>query len=232
MNTFKERLRGEDKLNVGRRVGKLREAHGESLRAAAIRTGVSHTTIARIEKGDVVGSFQSTLRKIADGYGVRVEFLLGGRDPRRDFDFILHQLSPEERSRLHFLPPRVRIQMVLRFMLTEYPDELSLDRLAASSGIPKEMLAALVTETASTGLARQLEVQLAKTLEQMTGIPQHWFVRGAGGAEDSDMMSAEMVSAFASLMKKAATANINPSILDMVIELLIMKSETKRPADP
>lgn len=220
------------RVNVGRRVGKLRQAHGESLRAAGIRTGVSHTTIARIEKGEVVGSFQSTLRKIAEGYGVRVEFLLGGRDPRRDFDFILHQLSPEERSRLHFVPPRVRIQMVLRFMLAEYPDELSLEKLAATSGIPKETLAAEINGATSTGLSRESETILARTLEQMTGISQHWFVRGAVGSEEADMMSPADVSAFASLMKKAATAGINPSILDMVIELLIMKSEPKGQADP
>lgn len=218
-------------MDIGRRVGKLREAHGESLRAAAIRTGVSHTTIARIEKGEVVGSFQSTLRKIAEGYGIRVEFLLGGRDPRRDFDFILHQLSPEERSRLHFVPPRVRIQMVLRFMLSDYPDDLSLEKLAAASGIPKEALAAELKGETGAGLSWESETLLARTLEQMTGIPQHWLVSGANGLEEVDMMSPEAISAFASLMKKAARAGINPDILDMVIELLIMKNESKGLAD-
>jgi transcriptional regulator with XRE-family HTH domain len=67
-------------MSVGQRVAQLRAAHGESLREAAIRTGVSHTTIARIEKGAVTGSFQHTLRQIAQGYGVPFEFLLSDQD--------------------------------------------------------------------------------------------------------------------------------------------------------
>jgi len=225
-------MRSEYGLNIGRRVGKLREAHGESLRAAAIRTGVSHTTIARIEKGEVVGSFQSTLRKIADGYGIKVELLLGGRDPRRDFDFILHQLSPEERSRLHFVPPSVRIQMVLRFMVSEYPDDLSIDRLAIASGLSKAELVAELNGPREPGLSQASELTLARTLEKMTGIPRQWLVRGTSELDQEEMMSPETVSAFTRLMKKAATAGINPNILDIAIELLIMKNEPKGLTDP
>lgn len=71
-------------MRVGERVARLREVHGESLREAAARTGVSHTTIARIENSQTVGSTGGTLRKIADGYRVPLEYLLTGKDSRAD----------------------------------------------------------------------------------------------------------------------------------------------------
>jgi len=70
-------------MNVARRVARLRITHGESLREAARRTGVSHTTIARIEKGEVTGSYHETLQKIAAGYGTTLEYLLTGQDAAR-----------------------------------------------------------------------------------------------------------------------------------------------------
>jgi transcriptional regulator with XRE-family HTH domain len=72
--------------HIGRRVEKLRQAHGESLRDAAARTGVSHTTIRRIELGEVTESFNRTLLAIANGYGVPVEWIHTGKNPPEDFD--------------------------------------------------------------------------------------------------------------------------------------------------
>lgn len=69
---------------IGLRVAALRAANHESLREAAGRTGVSHTTIARIEKGQVAGCLDSTLRKIAQGYGVSIESLMGEQLPAPD----------------------------------------------------------------------------------------------------------------------------------------------------
>ncbi len=212
-------------VQVGRRVAKLREAHGESLREAAVRTGVSHTTIARIEKGEVTGSFQSTLRKIAEGYGVRMEFLLGGRDVRQDFVFSLHGLPAEQRSKLYFVPSRERIRMVLRFLLTEYPADFPLAQLAATLAISDTGLLAFVEATEPALDPPVDDLQLATGLAAATGIPRHWFLSGSLGEESGDLMAPEMVTAFVFLMKKAAVAGIAPEVLEMAIDLLIMKHE-------
>jgi transcriptional regulator with XRE-family HTH domain len=63
-------------VQIGRRVAALRAGYGESLREAAVRTGVSHTTIARIENGKISRSMHCTLCKIAAGYHVSAEYLL------------------------------------------------------------------------------------------------------------------------------------------------------------
>lgn len=212
-------------MQVGKRIAKLRASHGESLREAAIRTGVSHTTIARIEKGEVVGSFHSTLRKIADGYGVRMEFLLNGRDPRHDFEVAVRRLPPEERSKLYFAPARTRIQMVLDFLVAEYPSEFSLDQVAAMAGCPEEDFEGFLQRWHANQLSDEANVRLAEALSRMTGITPHWFRWGSLGADQAEPLSKETASAYVSLMKKAALAGIQPQMLDMAIDLLIMKNK-------
>lgn len=212
-------------MHVGRRVAKLRSAHGESLREAAARTGVSHTTIARIEKGEVTGSFHSTLRKIADGYGVKMEYLLTGRDPRQDFEFSIRRLSPEDRSRLYFISSRSRVKMVLDFLTAEYPSEFSVDQLARSVGMDLESFQQLLDNWNAVELSEEQNLRIAEALSRQTGISPYWFHWGALGNESGDIIPSEAVSAYVNLMKKAAKAGIQPQMLDMAIDLLIMKNK-------
>lgn len=209
---------------VGRRVAKLRSAHGESLREAALRTGVSHTTIARIEKGEVTGSFHSTLRRIAEGYGVQMEFLLTGRDPRQDFEFSIRRLAPEERNRLYFVSSQTRVKMVLDFLLTEYANEFSMDQLAQAVGLEAHRFQQLLDRWAPGELTEEVNQRIAAALSRLTGISIHWFRWGALGGDQSEVIPPETVSAYINLMKKAAQAGIQPYILDMAIDLLIMKN--------
>lgn len=209
---------------IGRRVAKLRSAHGESLREAAVRTGVSHTTIARIEKGEVTGSFHSTLRRIAEGYGVKMEYLLTGRDPRQDFELSLRRLSPEERSRLYFVSDRTRIKMVLDFLIAEYPSEFSMDQLAHTVGYDGASFQQLLDNWNSQVLPEDVNLRIAEALSRMTGISLHWFRWGALGGEQPDQVPPETIGAYINLIKKAARAGIQPQVLDMAIDLLIMKT--------
>lgn len=213
-------------MQIGRRVAKLRAAHGESLRDAAVRTGVSHTTIARIEKGEVTGSFHSTLRKIADGYGVRTEFLLTGRDPRQDFEQALRRLPAEERAQLYFASVRTRIKMVLDFLMAEYPNEFSFDQLAQSIGADGLSFPDLLNEWHADTLPEDVNLKLAETLSRITGISQHWFRWGVSGATDQvEILPREMLTAYVNLIKKAAQAGVQPQMLDMAIDLLIMRNK-------
>lgn len=207
---------------VGRRVAKLRSAHGESLREAAVRTGVSHTTIARIEKGEVTGSFHSTLRKIADGYGVKVEFLLTGRDPRQDFEFFIRRLTPDERSRLYFVSPRARTKIVLDFLVAEYPNEFSTDLLAQALGFEVPSLEVLLGRWNTDELPEEANQRIADVLSRMTGISHHWFRWGSLGS-DQELMPTETAGAYVTVIRKAARAGIQPQVLEMAIDLLIMK---------
>jgi transcriptional regulator with XRE-family HTH domain len=213
-------------MQIGRRVAKLRAAHGESLRDAAVRTGVSHTTIARIEKGEVTGSFHSTLLKIAEGYGVRTEFLLTGRDPRQDFEQAIRRLPPEERSQLYFASVRTRVKMVLDFLMAEYTNEFEFDQLTQSVGLEGLTFRELLEKWQADQLTDDVNHKLAEALSRLTGISQHWFRWGVtGGSDGVEILPREMLTAYVNLIKKAAQAGVQPQMLDMAIDLLIMKNK-------
>ncbi len=209
-------------MQIGRRVAKLREAHGESLRDAAYRTGVSHTTIARIEKDDVIGSFQSTLRKIADGYGVRVEYLLGSRDPRQEFLGAIGRLNQYERARLCFLSMRSRLRMTVDFLTSEFPDEFSVEQLTQVLGTSPTALEAMLEK--ETEEPAPQDSRMAETLSRLTGIPFPWFTSGAISSEPGEAIASEQASQLARLMKKAALAGLAPTELEMAIDLLITRA--------
>lgn len=225
-----EWVRGLEGMSVvGTRVAKLRSAHGDSLREAALRTGVSHTTIARIEKGEVTGSFHSTLRKIAEGYGVKVEFLLNGRDPRQEFEFSIRRLSPSERNKLYFVAPRTRTKMVLDFLSAEYGPEFSLEHLAMQIGLDGSRFAELLANWNSADTSEDVYIKVAESLSRLTGISSHWFHWGALDDETPEAVPADAVSAYVELMKKAARAGIQPDVLDMAIELIMIRNQGSKP---
>lgn len=217
-------------MYVGRRVAKLRSAHGESLREAAVRTGVSHTTIARIEKGEVTGSFHSTLRKIADGYGVRMEFLLTGRDPRQDFEFSIRRLPTEDRSKLYFVSPRTRTKMVLDFLAAEYGNEFSLHQIAEMAGLDGRNFHHMLNQWNVDEMSEETYLKIAEALSRMTGISPHWFHWGSLGSDHPESLPTEMISQYVNLMKKAAQAGIKPDVLDMAIDILIMRGKEQAQA--
>lgn len=219
-------------MQIGRRVAKLRASHGESLREAGIRTGVSHTTIARIEKGDVTGSFHSTLKKIAEGYGVRVEYLLTGRDPRHSFEEALQRLSAGERSRLYFLSPQTRLQMVLDFLATEFAQDFSWERVMRNAGLSIPGGPALLQNWQASRLSEEERLRLAQSLAKLTGIPLTWFSAGVIDPEGEDPLEIPeaWAPAYLALIRRAVAAQIPPHMLSIALDLIMLKQAEAAPA--
>lgn len=67
----------ETRESLARRLRALRAEHQLTLREAAKRFGVTRDTISALEHGDR-GAHVATLESLAEGYGVSVEYLLGG----------------------------------------------------------------------------------------------------------------------------------------------------------
>jgi transcriptional regulator with XRE-family HTH domain len=65
------------KETLGRKLRMLRAERQLTLRQAAREFGVTRDTIAALEHGER-GAHTSTLEKLAEGYGVSVDYLLGG----------------------------------------------------------------------------------------------------------------------------------------------------------
>jgi transcriptional regulator with XRE-family HTH domain len=66
-----------DKLDIPRRLRTLRAARGLTQRDLARRTGLSHTTIAKIERGDISPTIAS-LQKIVASFNLPVTALITG----------------------------------------------------------------------------------------------------------------------------------------------------------
>ncbi len=207
-------------MHAGKRIAELRLAHGDSLRDAAQRTGVSHTTIARLEGGEVTTSFHKTLKKIADGYGVRLEYLLTGRDPRYDFERALDHLSLHDRNRLYLLSFRTRLHMLLGFLCAEYADEISLKQVANAAGIELDEPESLLEARALDSLDDESCRRLTTVLSRVTGIPLAWFEWGIGGRNRLDAVTPEVAADYLEPIRKAIRAGLQPEELDQAIEVL------------
>jgi transcriptional regulator with XRE-family HTH domain len=68
-----------DTLNVPGRLRTIREARGLTQRDLARRTGISHTTIAKIERGDISPTI-ATLQKIVAGLNLPVTALIAAEE--------------------------------------------------------------------------------------------------------------------------------------------------------
>lgn len=214
---------------IGRRIAALRATHGDSLRAAAERTGVSHTTIARLERGEAATSLHRTLRKIAEGYGVTIEYLLTQRDPYQEFRKALSNLPTEERSRLYFTSRLHRTQVLLRFLIAHFPKEFPLGWLTEALGMTSAELEQFLAAEEESAVPAQVVDHAAEVLSRLTGVPHHWFNWGYIGGETAGSVPPETFADYIAQMKRAKEAGIRPEVLDRVIDMLILKYREPAP---
>lgn len=209
-------------MSVGRRVARLRLAHGESLREAAQRTGISHTTIARLEKGAVTGSFDQTLRKIADGYGVHVQYLLTGADPTAGQPTATRRLSLEERGPLYFASAGGRLGLICQLLRTG--PLLWAEKMA--SDLQMEVPAFRRVLTGESELTPQLAAEIPHRFAQTAGLS---LLLVEDQAEDPiDALPDAQVLALVELARRAAQAGVQPDLLDVAIDLLTLSATGPR----
>lgn len=213
---------------MGRRVARLRIAHGESLRQAALRTGVSHSTIARIEKGEVTGSYQETLRKVADGYGITLAYLLTGQDSfRPGLAASLRPLTPREQASLIFLPGRERARQALAMVTSTAEDGLSLEQFAAALGLDADSVVRAIN--GQMELPPELLERLQEQFGLLTGLSPRWFrwslTEPASVEEEGAAAEAER---YLRLAEKCCRARLQPSLVEMAVDLLRIGSAERQ----
>lgn len=120
------------------RVKELREAKGISARKLALATGLSHSTIARIERGERKLSTPQAIA-IASYFGVSVDYLLG-KSPEEMFnDFVdtmrgdfltetMHSDGEVSQSLASMVHEPMRSKLEILFLLREVnsPESLSM----------------------------------------------------------------------------------------------------------
>lgn len=121
------------------RVKELREAKGISVRHLALATGFSHSTIARLERGERKLSTPQAIA-LADYFGVSVDFLLG-KSPEEMFnDFVdslrgdfmtemLHGDGDVTQSLSDSVREPIRTKLEILFLLRDINSKESLDMI-------------------------------------------------------------------------------------------------------
>lgn len=170
-------------MSVGQRLRDLRESYGESLREASRRTGVPHYTLSRIERGQVTQAYRATLSKIAAGYGVSVEYFVGGRDYATSLGAAIRSDGPAQRLELMLSPAR-RIRHTLCLLLTEHGFDFPLAQVAQMAGLPTERLHAYVAGHSGTSLPPMVLQQLANALNRLAVLSPAWLDMGCLVEED------------------------------------------------
>lgn len=197
----------------GERLALLLEVHDDSLRMAAERCGVDHTTLMRIKNGDTENP--ASLAKIAEGYGVPVNWMRGDRDLATDF--ALTVLSRPLQERVMFLWQRERrLAFALCFLRDYAPETNTIEHLAdvlhlSSSEVHSTMIRGLGTVTPS-----QLE-----SLCSNTGLPMDWFRTGLIGQEDEhELLIGLTVKALATVSARFKVGLTEAEIHEMAIALV------------
>lgn len=123
-------------MSVGALVRKIREDHGDSLLDAQKRTGVSKSTLQRIESGYNVLRLVEYLQKIASGYGIPQEMLLEAQTPKGMFEGFIRSLSPSERFSYLRATSVERAKIMFDFVQVHFPGRTDQKRLASEAGLP------------------------------------------------------------------------------------------------
>ena len=111
-------------MKSGQRVKCLMERYGDTVEKAAARTGVPKSTLHRITQGSEA-NLNRWLPKIAAGYGVALEYLQGGSDPRMDFEWSIRSASSRERFEFCLMTIQERVYLTIEFLMSSYGQKYS-----------------------------------------------------------------------------------------------------------
>lgn len=176
--------------NPAERLALLLEVYGDSYRSAGQLCDLDHTTLMRVGRGE--SENPATMAKIAEGYGVPVDWFRGERDLDTDFAFAV--LRRPLRDRVLFLwQPDRRTWFALQFLLTH--DRFTMAQLAELLQVGEPTIESFLRLEKAPLTAARID-----DLCRQTGLPLDWFQTGMVGREDEEELLAGMAEwALASL---------------------------------
>lgn len=164
-------------MTTAQRIKYLMDKHCHSVREASRKTGVPKTTLLRLLEGSEA-NLSKWVSFIARGYEVDPDALLGGKDPRSDFEWSVRRASCRERFDMVLMTMQERLRMTLDFLTKAYPRRCSLVQIAGASGLALrdvEVLRAIWEQTPPDLVTAKA---LALGIVEVTGIPGVWFLYG------------------------------------------------------
>ena len=195
------------------RLALLLEVHDDSLRSAAQRCGLDHTTLMRVKGGETENP--ATLAKIAEGYGVPVMWMRG--EPDLATDFMFRVLSRPLQERVMFLWERERrVAYAVKFLLQYAPAKYTVDHLAEVLAITSLEVQGMVVRGSGSVPGKQLQQLCAET-----GLPLDWFRSGLIGYVDEEQLLVGLAThALSSLAAKVGADLTEEQIAEMAAAMV------------
>ncbi len=142
-------------------------------------TGISRSTLQRIEQGCDMRTMDSWLRQFARGYGVSEAELLEGQTPKGLFEWRIRMADRSEHLRLLMCSPQERAKLALDFLSDQFPNCLDLRRLATASLLPLSEVEAAIRLWRVSQPDLTTAAMLAEGLHILTGISRQWLLFGS-----------------------------------------------------
>ncbi|HLN60370.1 MAG TPA: helix-turn-helix transcriptional regulator [Symbiobacteriaceae bacterium] len=187
--------RGSAASVLGNRLRQLREAWGLVLQDVANLFGTNRNVPSQWEGGLREPSYDHLLR-LADFYGVTVDWLLGREGAEKDsprVSLIKNQLHDYLRLReatLRGTTPGNRVRVAIDFLILQDPELFTVERVARQLVISSETLAQMLDDQVMT---TPLVVQ---RFAQYTNLPEIWFYQPVPQLEDPFVKYRTLVERF------------------------------------
>lgn len=165
-------------MSLAARVKHLLDKNGHSFRTAQKRTGVSYETIRRITKGEYGPGVEQHVRRIAQGYNISEKALLEGLDPCGDFEWTIQQAPAVQRLDFLMTSSQERLRLTLDFLRGKYPSVVTIELLAAASGLATADLETILSRWEARQPDLTTTTAICQGIHRLTGISASWFSHG------------------------------------------------------
>lgn len=163
-------------MSIGMRIQRLRLLHGHTLNEAEKITGVSRSTLSRLENGARPPRLREFLLHIARGYGITVEKLL--QDPAGDFAWMVMHIDSMHRLNLLRSGVARRTYVALRFLVDHCFAGVPPAEVVSEVGLPAQELLLLLADWPRRDPEPEVLNRLVRVLITGLELPAEWFYHG------------------------------------------------------
>lgn len=164
-------------MTTAQRIQHLLQVHGDSLRKASLKTGVPKSTLSLILKGSEA-HLSKWVDLIAEGYGLDPEILLGGADPKSDFEWSIRRANSRERFEYALMSIQERTRFTMEFLSRSHPRRCSPGQIALACGMQPKEVEGIVSRWERIPPDLSTVRKLVDGICNLLGMGTNWFLYG------------------------------------------------------
>lgn len=164
-------------MTTAQRIRHVLIKHGDSVRKASQKTGIPKSTLCRLLEGSEA-NLGKWIAMLAATYQVDPNSLVGGQDPKSDFDWSVRCASSRERFDMVTMTVQDRVRMTLEFLARTYPRRCSALQIALVAGMGPREVETLLASWDQVPPDLTTTKILSHAINTLTGISARWFDYG------------------------------------------------------